>query len=51
MQASPGCISLEKDEEIRGGIASLCERQLRVHLGQRIGKLAQIDAAVVVGVC
>ena len=50
MQPPPGCISLEKDEEICGGVASLCERQLRVYFGQRICEFAQIKAAIVVSV-
>ncbi len=50
MQASPGCISLEEDEEVCGSVPRLCERQLGVDLGQRIGKLAQIDAAVMVSI-
>ena len=51
MQASPGRISLEEDEEVCGSVPSLCKWQLRVYLGQRIGELAEVNAAVVVGVC
>ena len=47
----PAGVSLEEDKEVCGRVLGLSQGQVGVDLGQRNGKLPEIDAPIVVQVC